>query len=168
MKFWFYENRYGDAAVQVLNIDDHNGAAASPLQLSLPDEFRISFHEVDKLSTVRVRTQYVSVFSQSHYLLPDIFRSLEKAVVLDDDVIVQKDLSDLWNLDMAGKAVAAVQSCDLNFDIGEKKSSCIWNSGLNVVDFSSWRAQNISDNYKRSVHEVSICIRKSLYLRRRN
>ncbi|KAL0347612.1 UNVERIFIED_CONTAM: putative galacturonosyltransferase 7 [Sesamum calycinum] len=116
MKLWFFRNKYGDAAVQVLNIEDlklYNHHKVAPLHLSLPEEFHVSFRRVDKLSSTQFRTQYLSMFSHSHYLLPKIFHSLEKVVVLDDDIIVQRDLSALWNLDMGEKVNGAMQACGL-------------------------------------------------------
>ncbi|MFS9599150.1 glycosyltransferase, partial [Klebsiella variicola] len=39
-------------------------------------------------------------FGHAHSLLPKIFPYFKKVVVLDDGVIVQRDLSILWSLDM--------------------------------------------------------------------
>lgn len=166
MKFWFFRNKYGDAAVQVLNIEDlklYNHHKVAPLHLSLPEEFRVSFRRVDKLSSSQFRTQYVSMFSQSFYLLPEIFQSLEKVVVLSDDVIVQRDLSALWNLDMGEKVNGAVQLCTVKlFDLKSylltgkfDENSCVWTSGVNIIDLSRWRVRNLTGTYQNLVHEVS-------------
>lgn len=162
MKLWFSRNKYMEATVEVLNIEDvklDNNKASTSIHLSLPDEYRVSFHKVDKPST----TEYLSVFSHSHYLLPKIFHSLKKVVVLDDDVIVQRDLSDLWGIDMDGKVNGAVQSCSVRLAqlrkfFGNKRvdeTSCAWMSGLNVVDLVRWREQDISGRYLKLVKEVS-------------
>ncbi|XP_011101985.1 probable galacturonosyltransferase 7 [Sesamum indicum] len=166
MKLWFFRNKYGDAAVQVLNIEDlklYNHHKVAPLHLSLPEEFHVSFRRVDKLSSTQFRTQYLSMFSHSHYLLPKIFHSLEKVVVLDDDIIVQRDLSALWNLDMGGKVNGAMQTCGLkllhlrayfpsnSFD----ENSCAWTSGVNIIDLSRWRTHNLTEAYQRLVQEIN-------------
>ncbi|KAL0282535.1 UNVERIFIED_CONTAM: putative galacturonosyltransferase 7 [Sesamum angustifolium] len=166
MKLWFFRNKYGDAAVQVLNIEDlklYNHHKVAPLHLSLPEEFHVSFRRVDKLSSTQFRTQYLSMFSHSHYLLPKIFHSLEKVVVLDDDIIVQRDLSALWNLDMGEKVNGAMQACGLKllhlrsylpsntFD----EKSCAWTSGVNIIDLSRWRARNLTEAYQRLVQEIN-------------
>ncbi|KAL8038872.1 hypothetical protein ABFX02_10G000100 [Erythranthe guttata] len=165
MKLWFFRNNYGDAAVQVLNIEDlklYNHHKVAPLDLSLPEEFRVSFRRVDKLSSTQFRTQYLSMFSHSHYLLPEIFQSLKKIVVLDDDIVVQSDLSTLWNIDMGEKVNGAMQSCAVklfhlktylpssNFD----ENSCAWTSGVNIIDLSRWREHNLTGKYQRLVHEM--------------
>ncbi|KAK4481244.1 hypothetical protein RD792_012127 [Penstemon davidsonii] len=167
MKLWFLRNTYGDAAVQVLNIEDlklYNHHKGAPLHLSLPEEFRVSFRRVDKLtSTTQIKTEYLSMFSHSHYLIPKIFQNLEKVVVLDDDIIVQRDLSALWNLDMGGKVNGAVQFCALKLfhlknymsSSGIDYNSCAWTSGVNLIDLSRWRTRNLTEKYQRLVQEMS-------------
>lgn len=166
MSYWFSRNKYGNAVVQVLNIEDpelYNHHKAASIHLSLPEEFRVSFRRVDKMSSIQFRTLYLSMISHSLYLLPEIFPSFKKVVVLDDDVIVQRDLSGLWNLNMGGKVNGAVQSCAVklshlktllssnNFD----ENSCAWTSGVNIIDLSKWRAHNLTRKYQRLVQEVS-------------
>ncbi|KAL3615838.1 hypothetical protein CASFOL_040132 [Castilleja foliolosa] len=137
IKLWFSRNKYGDATVQVLNVEGlnlNNHPKVAPLHL--PEEFRVSFQ---------------------------IFQSLEKVVVLDDDTVVQRDLSALWNLDMGGKVNGAVQSCDVklshlksylpssSFD----EDSCSWASGINIIDLSRWRIHNLTKTYQQLVHKMS-------------
>ncbi|GER55688.1 galacturonosyltransferase 7 [Striga asiatica] len=166
MKLWFSRNKYGDAAIQVLNIEDlklYSHRKMAPVHLSLPEEFRVSFPRVDKMSSSLFRTQYLSMFSHSFYLLPDIFQSLEKVVVLDDDIVVQRDLSPLWNLDMGGKVNGAVQSCAVKLFHLKKylpnsrfdENSCSWTSGINIIDISQWRIHNLTKTYQQLVHGMS-------------
>ncbi|XP_041996361.1 probable galacturonosyltransferase 7 isoform X2 [Salvia splendens] len=165
MKLWFFRNKYADAAVQVLNIENlklYNYHKAAPFHLSLPEIFRVSFRRVDKLSSTHFRTQYISMFSESFYFLPEIFPSLEKVVVLSDDVIVQRDLSALWNLDMGEKVNGAVQLCavklfDLKSHLLSRKfdeNSCAWTSGVNIIDLLTWRVQNLTGRYQRLMDEL--------------
>ncbi|CAK9141094.1 unnamed protein product [Ilex paraguariensis] len=166
MKLWFFRNVYKEATVQVLNIEnlnlkDHD--KETQLHLSLPEEFRVSFRRVGKPSTAQSRTEYISVFSHSHYLLPQIFQTLRKVVVLDDDIIVQRDLSALWSLNMDGKVNGAVQFCNvrlghlINYVGGNSAdgNSCAWMSGLNVLDLVRWRERNVTETYQRLVQELS-------------
>ncbi|XLR62270.1 hypothetical protein S83_012942 [Arachis hypogaea] len=161
MKLWFLRNKYKDAAIEVLNfehldLDNQNG---DPLQLSLPEEFRVSFRTADN----QIRTEYFSIFSHSHYLLPDIFSNLKKVVVLDDDVVIQQDLSSLWNQDMGEKVNGAVQFCSVR--LGQLKSylgkndynqdSCAWMSGLNIIDLVKWRELSLTQTYQRLIKELS-------------
>ncbi|GMI89898.1 galacturonosyltransferase 7, LIKE GLYCOSYL TRANSFERASE 7 [Hibiscus trionum] len=164
MKLWFLRNTFKDAVVQVLNIEDLNAGYYDKATLShvtLPVEFRVSFHSNDNAPAIH---NHVSIFSHSHYLLPKIFKNLEKVVVLDDDVVVQKDLSALWSLNMGGKVIGAVEICSVRMDqlrsyLGEhsfKKNSCSWMSGLNVIDLARWRDLHISKTYWKLVKKVSM------------
>lgn len=164
MKLWFMRNNYEEAAVQVLNVE-HLGLDSQKddqLQLSLPEEFRVSFHSYDNPSMGQIITKYLSIFSHSHYLLPEIFSKLKKVVVLDDDVVIQKDLSALWSLDMGDKVNGAVQFCSVRLSqlksyLGGKggQNSCAWMSGLNIVDLARWRALGLTQTYRRLIKEVS-------------
>ncbi|XP_010931429.1 probable galacturonosyltransferase 7 isoform X1 [Elaeis guineensis] len=160
MKHWFARNSYKEATVHVLNFDNLNLIHSYNLglrQLSPSEEFRVSISDVAQSSSMRMRTEYLSVFGHSHFLLPEIFKNLKKVVVLDDDVVVQRDLSSLWNLDLEGKVNGAVQFCGVR--LGQLKTyiggynyngdSCAWMSGMNIVDLESWREHNITGNYLR-------------------
>lgn len=156
MKLWFYTNTYNDAMVEVINIED-----VKEVHLSLPEEFRVSFRSVDNSATTDIKTEYISVFSHSHFLLPEIFKNLKKVVVLDDDVVVQQDLSGLWNLNMEGKVVGAMQYCKVRLGqlknyLGESSfdgNSCAWMSGLNIVDLVRWREKDVTGTYRRLLKE---------------
>ncbi|XVE84286.1 hypothetical protein DITRI_Ditri17bG0000700 [Diplodiscus trichospermus] len=167
MKLWFLMNTFKDAVVQVLNIEHHKPDyydKATLSYLTLPVEFRVSFHSSDNGNTTHNNTNYVSIFSHSHYVLPELFKNLEKVVVLDDDVVVQQDLSALWSLEMQGKVIGAVQICSvtlgqLRSHLGESsfnKNSCCWMSGLNVIDLVRWRELGISETYWKLEKEVSM------------
>ncbi|CAN1357448.1 Probable galacturonosyltransferase 7 [Linum perenne] len=163
MKLWFLRNMYKKAVVEVINIEDlsldkENLALSS---LSLPVEFRVTFHSIDSPSENHLRTEYLSVFSDSHYLLPYIFPKLKKIVVLDDDVVVQRDLTELWNLRMGGKVLGASQLCSVQLaelsslfgDNSFDRNSCTWMSGLNVVDLDRWKELGLTKIYQKFSRE---------------
>ncbi|XP_022925122.1 probable galacturonosyltransferase 7 isoform X4 [Cucurbita moschata] len=156
MKLWFLRNSYKDATVEVLNVDHLKLHDEENATFVLPQEFRISFRTL-----THSRTEYMSMFSHLHYLLPEIFKNLDKVVVLEDDVVVQRDLSALWSLDMGGKVNGAAQSCHVR--LGELKSflgehsynqdDCTWMSGLNVIDLAKWRELDLSQIFRGLVSE---------------
>lgn len=165
MKVWFFSNTYKEATVQVLNIEDleMNAQDKGPLFKLSPEEFRISFRSVSRASMSQIITEYMSVFSHSHYLLPKIFQTLKKVVVLDDDLVVQRDLSALWSIDMDGKVNGAVQFCkvrlgQLKHYLGKNSfdgNSCTWMSGLNIIDLDRWREQDVTKTYQRMEQELN-------------
>uniref|UniRef100_A0A7C8YIL9 Hexosyltransferase n=1 Tax=Opuntia streptacantha TaxID=393608 RepID=A0A7C8YIL9_OPUST len=87
-------------------------------------------------------------------------------VFLDDDIVIQTDLSPLWDIDMKGKVNGAVQTCRgkdeyvmskrfknyLNFShplIADNfdPQECAWAYGMNIFDLEAWRKTNISATY---------------------
>ncbi|KAG7561361.1 Glycosyl transferase family 8 [Arabidopsis thaliana x Arabidopsis arenosa] len=98
--------------------------------------------------------------------VPKLFPDLNKIVLLDDDVVVQSDLSSLWETDLNGKVAGAVVDswCGNNCCPGRKykdyfnfshplissslvQDDCAWLSGMNVFDLKAWRQTNITEAY---------------------
>ncbi|KAL2897481.1 putative galacturonosyltransferase 7 [Bienertia sinuspersici] len=128
MKLWFIRNTFKKATIQVLNIEEFN---------MIPE--------------------YVSLFSHSHYFLPEIFKNLDKIVVLDDDIVVQQDLSALWRINMGRMVNGATELCAVRLGqldnylgrLNFNKNSCAWMSGLNVIDLARWRELNLTETFRR-------------------
>lgn len=157
MKLWFLRNAFKEATVQVLNIEDYQISS-----LSRPVELHVTFQAGQKLPKMQYTTEYISLFSHSHYLLPEIFKNLDKVVVLDDDILVQQDLSALWSINMGGKVNGAVELCavrlgQLNNYLGRSnfdRKSCAWMSGLNILDLARWRELNLTGTFRKFVQEL--------------
>ncbi|KAL6657205.1 hypothetical protein ACP70R_004985 [Stipagrostis hirtigluma subsp. patula] len=157
MKHWFARNSYKKAVIDVINFE---GVILKKLpeygirQLYLPEEFRVLIRST-KQSTENTRMEYLSLFSHSHFLIPEIFKYLNKVVVLDDDVVVQRDLSFLWKIDMGDKVNGAIEFCGLK--LGQLRNllgkaaydpkSCAWMSGVNLLNLDKWREHNVTENY---------------------
>ena len=103
-----------------------------------------------------------------------LFPSLNKMVFLDDDIVIQTDLSPLWDIDMKGKVNGAVQTCRgkdeyvmskrfknyLNFShplIADNfdPQECAWAYGMNIFDLEAWRKTNISATYYHWLDQVN-------------
>ncbi|PIN19622.1 Polygalacturonate 4-alpha-galacturonosyltransferase [Handroanthus impetiginosus] len=116
--------------------------------------------------------KYNSLMNHIRIHLPELFPSLDKLVFLDDDIVVQTDLSPLWDIDMNGKVNGAVETCrgedkfvmskrfksylnfshplvSNNFDPNE----CAWAYGMNIFDLQAWRRTNISQTYHHWIQE---------------
>uniref|UniRef100_A0A0D9XNK7 Hexosyltransferase n=1 Tax=Leersia perrieri TaxID=77586 RepID=A0A0D9XNK7_9ORYZ len=167
MKHWFDRNSYLEATVHVTDIEDHwklsKGVDSHDIKLLWPaEEFRVTFRNHSQSFHKQIKTEYISSFGHSHFLLPDLLPSLNRVVVLDDDLIVQKDLSSLWNLNMGGKVIGAIQFCEVR--LGQLKAytkehnsddnSCVWLSGLNVVELEKWRELDITSRYDQFLQKL--------------
>jgi hypothetical protein len=157
MKYWFAQNSFNKAALHVINYEAFvfkKLPKYSIRELYLQEEFRFLIRST-KQPTENTRMEYLSLFSHSHFLIPKIFKHLKKVVVLDDDVVVQHDLSFLWNIDMGDKVNGAVEFCGLKLgqmrNLLDKRAydprSCAWMSGVNLINLDKWREHNITENY---------------------
>jgi alpha-1,4-galacturonosyltransferase len=167
MKHWFDRNSYLEASVHVTNIEDHQLSKdvdyLDMQQLWPAEEFRVTIRNHSEPLQRHMKTEYISVFGLSHFLLPDLLPSLNRVIVLEDDLIVQKDLSSLWNLDMGGKVIGAVQSCRVKLgqfraymsEHNFNTNSCVWLSGLNIVELEKWRELHIIGLYDQLLQKVS-------------
>ncbi|CAA7398280.1 unnamed protein product [Spirodela intermedia] len=160
MKFWFSKYTYKNAVIDVQNIEEFglqypHGFGMEP-HLSMFEEFRIFIR-----NNGQPRIEHIPVFGHVHFLLPDLFKKLRKLVVLDDDIVVQKDLSHLWNLELKGKVIGAVEYCGMRLshlkgmhgETNYNKDTCVWMSGLNVIDLDKWRELNLTGTYTQLLHE---------------
>ncbi|KAI3976761.1 hypothetical protein MKX01_008619 [Papaver californicum] len=109
--------------------------------------------------------KYISLLNHLRIYLPELFAHLDKVVFLDDDVVVQRDLSPLWNIDLGGKVNGAVQTCEGDEWVISKRfknyfnfshpliaknlnpDDCAWAYGMNVFDLRAWRKTNIRETY---------------------
>ncbi|XP_057823249.2 probable galacturonosyltransferase 13 [Cryptomeria japonica] len=110
--------------------------------------------------------KYISIMNHLRIYLPELFPNLHKVVFLDDDVVVQHDLSPLWDIGLKGKVNGAVETCRgddhwvmskhfrtyfnfshpliaNNFD----PEQCAWAYGMNIFDLQAWRKTNIRETY---------------------
>lgn len=102
-----------------------------------------------------------------------LFPNLDKVVFLDDDIVVQRDLSPLWEIDLGGKVNGAVETCKgddewvmskrfrnyFNFShplIAKNLNpdECAWAYGMNIFDLRAWRRTNIRSTYHAWLKEV--------------
>ncbi|KAJ6815458.1 putative galacturonosyltransferase 13 [Iris pallida] len=116
--------------------------------------------------------KYISLLNHLRIYLPELFPNLNKVVFLDDDVVIQRDLSPLWDIDLEGKVNGAVETCKgedgwvmskrfktyFNFShplisANLDPKGCAWAFGMNVFDLAAWRKTRIRDIYHYWVKE---------------
>ncbi|KAL4577338.1 hypothetical protein LXL04_013446 [Taraxacum kok-saghyz] len=109
----------------------------------------------------QMESKYTSMLNHLRFYLPEMYPNLHRILLLDDDVVVQKDLTALWKLDMDGKVNGAVEICFgsfhryshyLNFSnplIKDKfnPKACAWAFGLNIFDLDAWRRERLTNRY---------------------
>ncbi|MCD7857042.1 MAG: glycosyltransferase family 8 protein [Clostridiales bacterium] len=86
-------------------------------------------------------SQYARLFVSS--VLP---ADLERVLYLDCDIIINKLLDELWNLDMHGKTIAALKDAFSKWyraNINLKPTDIMFNSGVMLIDLKRWKEQKV-------------------------
>ena len=81
-------------------------------------------------------------------LLPQFLpEELERVIYMDVDMICLGSLDELWELDLQGKPLAALEekSDKISPLKQELKSGCYFNAGLLVIDLALWRERKLTE-----------------------
>lgn len=107
----------------------------------------IKFHDIaSDLSLGGTGRHIASVYAKIFFTrLPD---SLNKILYLDSDTVVVNRLSDLWNLDLSGYSLAAVetlhtieQNTVIDYGINDRAI----NDGVTLINVKYWRENRLTD-----------------------
>ncbi|KAJ8759689.1 hypothetical protein K2173_009787 [Erythroxylum novogranatense] len=168
MRMWFLRNPPGKATIEVQSIDELTwlNASYSPVlkQLGSPSmiDYYFRAHRGNSDPNLKYRNpKYLSILNHLRFYLPEIFPKLNKVLFLDDDVVVRKDLTGLWSLDLKGNVNGAVETCGESFHRFDRylnfsnplisknfnPRACGWAYGMNIFDLEEWKKQNITKIY---------------------
>jgi alpha-1,4-galacturonosyltransferase len=174
MKMWFLLNPPGKAAIHVENVDDFKWLNSSycpvlrQLESAAMKEYYFKADHPTTLSAgssnLKYRNpKYLSMLNHLRFYLPQVYPKLDKILFLDDDIVVQKDLTPLWSVDLHGKVNGAVETCGESFHRFDKylnfsnphiarhfdPNACGWAYGMNVFDLKEWKKQDITGIYHK-------------------
>lgn len=193
MKMWFLVNAPEKATIQVENIDDFkwlNSSYCSVLRQLESARIREYYFKANHPSSLSAGSdnlkyrnpKYLSMLNHLRFYLPEVYPKLDKILFLDDDIVVQKDLSPLWSVDMKGMVNGAVETCKNSFHRFDKylnfsnpkisdnfsPTACGWAFGMNMFDLKEWRKRNITGIYHYWQDAVKSCslvyLNPSIYL----
>ncbi|KAL2499818.1 Galacturonosyltransferase 8 [Abeliophyllum distichum] len=171
-KVWFKMRPVqGGAHIEIKSVDDFkflNSSYAPVLkQLKSVNLQKFYFENRAENATKDVNNmkyknpKYLSMMNHLRFYLPEMYPNLHKILFLDDDTVVQKDLTALWRIDMDGKVNGAVDTCFgsfrlyaeyLNFSHPLIKEmfnprACAWAYGMNMFDLDAWRQEKCTEQY---------------------
>lgn len=171
MQTWFKLRPPGEAKIDVKAVEDYKFLNSSyvPVLRQLESANLQRFYFENKMENatkdspnMKFRNpKYLSMLNHLRFYLPEMYPKLHKILFLDDDVVVQKDLTKLWNIDMDGKVNGAVETCFgsfhryeqyMNFSHPLIKSkinpkACAWAYGMNFFDLDAWRREKSTEEY---------------------
>uniref|UniRef100_A0A2P2LH04 Hexosyltransferase n=1 Tax=Rhizophora mucronata TaxID=61149 RepID=A0A2P2LH04_RHIMU len=168
MNMWFLSNPPGKATIHVENVDEFKWLNSSycPVLRQLESAamkeyyFKANHPTSTGSSNLKYRNpKYLSMLNHLRFYLPEVYPKLDKILFLDDDIVVQKDLTRLWLVDLHGKVNGAVETCGESFHRFDKylnfsnphiarnfdPDAC----GMNIFDLKEWKKKDITGIYHK-------------------
>lgn len=113
--------------------------------------FIVNINDIDSLKGIFDGLKTTKEWSSSmyfRYLVASVVKD-SKAIYLDSDIIVKKNLAPLWNIDL-GKSLAGVVPHPYDYDVQHGHYSIdefdiYFNSGVMLINCDEWRNQDILD-----------------------
>ncbi|KAK8527789.1 hypothetical protein V6N13_085596 [Hibiscus sabdariffa] len=190
MRMWFMMNTPENATVEVKNVDDFkwlNSSYCSVLRQLESVRIKDYYFKANHASSLSAgadhlkyrNPKYLSMLNHLRFYLPEVYPKLDKILFLDDDIVVQKDLTPLWDVDLQGMVNGAVETCKESFHRFDKylnfsnpiiienfdPNACGWAFGMNIFDLKEWRKRNITaiyhhwqdlNSYQHNLETISI------------
>lgn len=113
--------------------------------------FELHIHKIDDTPLKGLETGKFTIYNWYRVLLPEILpNDIEKVLYLDADTVVTDDLSDLFSLDMTGKAIAGtLDSLSLSKEpyirCGYDSRKLYVCSGVLLMNTTYWRKHRLTD-----------------------
>ena len=88
------------------------------------------------------------------YLSSILPESIDRIIYIDCDVIIRKSLANVYNLNLNGCLVAAVDDCRSNLyriEIGSLPNNPYVNNGFMLIDLAGWRHCNIEQEFTKFI-----------------
>ncbi|KAL1331458.1 hypothetical protein HN51_048732 [Arachis hypogaea] len=174
MNMWFLLNPPGKATIHVENVDEFKWLNSSycpvlrQLESATMREYYFKAGHPNTLSSgasnLKYRNpKYLSMLNHLRFYLPQVYPKLDKILFLDDDIVVQKDLTGLWAVNLQGKVNGAVETCGASFHRFDKylnfsnphiarnfdPNACGWAYGMNIFDLKEWKKKDITGIYHK-------------------
>lgn len=119
----------------------------------------ISARNINKVLSINVKTDRGSLSQYARlFVSRDLPEQLERVLYLDCDIIVNKSLSELWQLDMQGKTIAALKDAfsrqyRKNIELHER--DIMFNSGVMLIDLIRWKEQKIEQKLLKFIKKYN-------------
>ncbi|XP_047310918.1 probable galacturonosyltransferase 9 [Impatiens glandulifera] len=164
MKVWFKRRPVEKGAhIEIKAVEDFTFLTPTYVPVLRQDEHANKAKSTSKdANTMKfMGPKYLSMLHHLRFYLPEMYPKLNRILFLEDDVVVQKDLTALWKIDMDGRVNGAVETCFgsfhrysqyLNFShplIKQKfnPKACAWAFGVNMFDLDAWRSEKLTEKY---------------------
>ncbi|XP_047314951.1 polygalacturonate 4-alpha-galacturonosyltransferase-like [Impatiens glandulifera] len=174
INMWFLLNPPRKATIHVENVDEFkwlNSSYCPVLRQLESSSMKEYYFKADHPTTLSAGSsnlkyrnpKYLSMLNHLRFYLPQVYPKLDKILFLDDDIVVQKDLTGLWSINLNGKVNGAVETCGQSFHRFDKylnfsnphiakhfdPNACGWAYGMNMFDLVEWKKKDITGIYHK-------------------
>jgi lipopolysaccharide biosynthesis glycosyltransferase len=111
--------------------------------------FTVSFVTIDKSKLANAPVYgHVSLATYFRLLIPSLLdSSIKKVLFLDSDMIIRREISSFWRLDISNYAHAAVENSGLDpvypQKLGIDPGNSYFNAGVLLINLEAWRDKNV-------------------------
>lgn len=102
---------------------------------------------------------YISIETYFRFFIPDLLSNINKVIYLDADIIVNKNIKELWDIDVSKHLIAGVhdsyiESINYKNKIGLQDSDPYINAGVLVMNLQDLRNQGYTKKLLDAIHRL--------------
>lgn len=109
---------------------------------------KIIFIRLDSLDLVGANLEgHISEATYYRIMIPELFpENIKKVIYLDSDILVRKDIMELWDTEIGDSVIGAIKLNEYNgYDkIDIPKDAPYFNAGVLVINLDKWREEQIT------------------------
>jgi lipopolysaccharide biosynthesis glycosyltransferase len=134
------------------NLSDKNKRIVEKIVADYKKQIKIYYLDLSILKDCPIRKgDYVSLATYFRILMPSILSmTIDKVLYLDSDIVVRKNLTDLWQIDITNHPIGAVYDMLVD-DIRTYNRLCYdpvqryFNAGVLLINLQYWREHNTTN-----------------------
>jgi lipopolysaccharide biosynthesis glycosyltransferase len=152
-------------------LSDENKKMLSDSLFAINPMARCEFRKPDARKLTGLRVETAGLFTYARLVSAELFPEIKRAIYLDTDVVVNRDLGELFDLDLCGFPIGAVQdrftpvaSHPLSIldwqNRGISADEPFFNAGVLLIDYARWREEKIGERALEFARgNKDICVR---------
>ncbi|PAD87939.1 hypothetical protein CHH55_10190 [Niallia circulans] len=144
------ENNLENTKLNIIVIDGGIEKKTQGFLSELADKYNaiLSFEKInnDMLNGVNLEG-HISEATYYRIMIPELFpENIKKVIYLDSDVLVRKDIMELWDTEIGDSVIGAIKLNEYNgYDkIDIPKDAPYFNAGVLVINLDKWREEQIT------------------------
>ncbi len=122
------------------------------------EKYKLNFHVMDAAEDDKfVQIEHISAATYYRLKLPELLKDVKKCVYLDCDIVVKKDLSELFRLNVDDKYIAGVPAAGYYYpdtkvqvkldELGIPDMNSYVNAGVLIMNLANMRRDNLSEEF---------------------